>query len=666
MTTIAELEKERSRLKNLRRYGHAETKARFPEGIKQIDQYFDELANEIRTKQAASQEKVQALNESKKQEQLQALTREKPPGQVAELRSWQQAPADQLVSLAINKTCDAAMLISKVRTGKSYMVGNAIAQLKHAGYFNDCIGFYKCLVVTAANVVTQFENDLKNQFGLDTIVDVKVINYEQLRATFGKDVLTQEWKVKGGEEYLEYSWKPFINPKLIIWDECQKLKNVDTLQSKIAQACSKLAKGKMFQIYMSATPGTRISDFKSFCLNIRAPIKSGVTLSEENWSEFAGSIATDGDPFKHSPAAMDRLQDELRDYVIRVIAPHGKYKNTTLCKTIPFDNDTDKKVYDASWETYVAECSKLNKNPAEGRFALLVAFNRHRKTAEYLRRKIIAREMKAAVESGFTAIGAVCFRSTIAGVVRSLIHDHGVLRDDICLIWGGDDTQVATNRLSQAEMISYLKQMASGQKIPGSIRKQLEKQLIEEADDKAELSRDLQTDQDLRLGNQSRPDRLKEMNRLQSGKAKYCLFTYASGGVGINIFHSGKNNKGLPAPEQRPRRAFLTPIFSAQDFVQGLGRAHADVFSISDTIQTILYFADTVEVDVMNMTRNKLKCLSKVIKSRESWSNLMEDAALDGERAKKRVAEAEADAVKYADTEDVDLNTEEEEEDEDN
>jgi len=94
----------------------------------------------------------------------------------------------------------------------------------------------------------------------------------------------------------------------------------------------------------------------------------------------------------------------------------------------------------------------------------------------------------------------------------------------------------------------------------------------------------------------------------------------------LSLHHTDKNRKGQPV-SLRPRRVFLTPTYSAQDFVQGLGRGHRSVFSLSDTEQTIMFYAKTIEEQVMARVSLKLKCLTKVVQAKESWADAVWESA---------------------------------------
>lgn len=387
-------------------------------------------------------------------------------------------------------------------------------------------------------------------------------------------------------------------------------------------------------------------------------------ITLQNWPEVSKALATDNDPYLHSPAAMETFFTLFADHIYKVKAPHGKYCSINNCELIDFPTPEAAARYAKIEQKYLEDCAKLQKEPAQGRFQELVLLNKYRLGADFEKAPVFAKRMHEEVETnGKAAIAAVCFRSTIARTVRTLVKDYGVKRDEISLIWGGDDKFNKAKRLSQQEMITWVNKMVLGQKVPRHILKQIQTQLVETEEERSECEYDYGVDLD--LGNQSRDERQRQIDRFQSGKSKYMLFTFTSGGVGIDIFHSGEDSLGNPV-EQRPRRSFLTPTYSAQDFVQGLGRSHAQVFSLSDTKQTILFFRGTIEESVMVRVSIKLRCLGKTVATRESWMDAAWQAGSNKTEFDRRNMD-EAKAIKdMVAEEQIDLNTESEDEDDEN
>ena len=78
----------------------------------------------------------------------------------------------------------------------------------------------------------------------------------------------------------------------------------------------------------------------------------------------------------------------------------------------------------------------------------------------------------------------------------------------------------------------------------------------------------------------------------------------------------------IPKIPVRPRINFVAPTYSAIELVQGLGRCPR-LTSLSNTIQRLIYYSGTVEVDVARIVSAKLRCLTKVVRMRESWHDVI-------------------------------------------
>ena len=97
-------------------------------------------------------------------------------------------------------------------------------------------------------------------------------------------------------------------------------------------------------------------------------------------------------------------------------------------------------------------------------------------------------------------------------------------------------------------------------------------------------------------------------------RSKGCIFTFKSGGVGLSLHHKW--------PDTRPREGYLTPVYSAMELVQGLGRLPR-LTSLSETFQFMVYYGGTIEDQVAAKVSQKLGCLSKVVRQRESWEDII-------------------------------------------
>jgi hypothetical protein len=174
----------------------------------------------------------------------------------------------------------AILLLSGTGSGKTFMLGATICGLFREGFFADYKSpMWPVLYVTKASIVAQTEDVLYNLFKLDPR-KVRVTNIEQLRATMGKIYIKEETVIVQGQEHIIFKWHKMTMPRLVIWDESQVLKNIDSTQSRIAQAlndANEFTHGpeatKTVQIFSSATPFMRLVETKCFAVATRANLE---------------------------------------------------------------------------------------------------------------------------------------------------------------------------------------------------------------------------------------------------------------------------------------------------------------------------------------------------------------------------------------------------------
>ena len=78
----------------------------------------------------------------------------------------------------------------------------------------------------------------------------------------------------------------------------------------------------------------------------------------------------------------------------------------------------------------------------------------------------------------------------------------------------------------------------------------------------------------------------------------------------------------IPNVPTRPRKATIGPTWSPIELVQGAGRVPR-LTSLSDSIQSFLYYRGTVEEQQAFVVTHRLKCLSKVVRMHEPWQDLI-------------------------------------------
>jgi hypothetical protein len=151
--------------------------------------------------------------------------------------------------------------------GKTYVCGFIIEQLYDPAlnFFESCISPWPVVYITRASIVEQTHRVMSDRFGLVKESQCHVINVEQLRSEFGKYFLKSKTVVTKGVEEIVWVWHKIMAPRLIIVDECQLAKNINSTQSQIIQAIADLPNTKL--LFTSATPFMRLTEAKYFALN---------------------------------------------------------------------------------------------------------------------------------------------------------------------------------------------------------------------------------------------------------------------------------------------------------------------------------------------------------------------------------------------------------------
>lgn len=183
---------------------------------------------------------------------------------------FQERAANAVLHQLMTLDHHAVGLNAAVGTGKTFIIGALVVELYKRQWapLVNSISPYRCVYITRASIVEQTERVLRDKFGLRLGSDIDVTNIDQLRAKFGKRLVTQRIVHKDGEEKLIYEWRPAIAPALIVLDEAHAVKNVDSEQSLIMQAYSALA-GDHYSVYASATMFTKVIEAKAFAVGTR-------------------------------------------------------------------------------------------------------------------------------------------------------------------------------------------------------------------------------------------------------------------------------------------------------------------------------------------------------------------------------------------------------------
>lgn len=558
---------------------------------------------------------------------------------------FQKIAAAKLLDGVIEKQHRGQLLLASAGYGKTFMFGAFLKVLRQIK-FHKTIGSvspWPYVVVTKATLVTKTKRDLERYFGLRCPRDVLVINVEQLRAEFGKLFLEKEFKVEDGVEDFKYQWREGLNPCFTIWDECQILKNTASQQSQIGQAFNELE--GTFQVFSSATPFTRVCEAKCFAVATRHKQRvASFTLAEidnTNWNLYARNIAAPPGspvkttPFDHSPAAIDRLMNDLDKYVNRVKGVKPQFRARNRIEILHFETEEGRKFYQDSVDRYKRKVARAMSDKTISAKSLniikLVAFLQYRIGAETNpdRIRYLARNTHHLVQEGRAVIVGVNFKQTVVKLVKSLIEDYGYKRNDISLIWGGGTKKPTDKQKAKAAILEDEEVMRIFQERNISMEDL-------KLDDVEALAEAEKFDPNYRLDTQTKDERQKEIDRFQTGKTLICIFTAKAGGVGLSLHHTDEYTKekvrrkpsgycyeeDIPNIPTRQRETLAAPSWSAIELVQLLGRGPR-LTSLSDTHQRLNFFAGTEEERVAHIVSMKLRCLGRVVRQRESWEDVI-------------------------------------------
>jgi len=355
-------------------------------------------------------------------------------------------------------------------------------------------------------------------------------------------------------------------------------------------------------------------------------------LSQDNWPVWSSFIAAPSDPEEYSEAAVQRLMAALSPYVVDVKNVRPQFKALNRVKMIDFECAEDRERYDSAYVRYLEACQKVESSTG-GAFAQLVEWLKFRQEAELIRAPYIAGEMYRGVQEGYAAVAALNFKATEAKIAHVLYTRYKVPRSQISLIWGGSSiySLKQEDKISMDEIRGMLAGIMRGEQVDPKLLAKAKQQLLAQNAGLGDVPPELD------LGPQNYEKRQVEIDRFQSGQSLYCLFNFKSGGVGLSLHHSDaltiqkvrrKSDSAyayvedIPNIPIRPRITYLAPTYSAIELVQGLGRVPR-ITSLSDTLQTLVFYRGTIEAAVAAIVSQKLRCLKHVVRQKESWESVI-------------------------------------------
>jgi len=577
-----------------------------------------------------------------------------------------KAAAELLYKITVLKL-SGILLLSSTGTGKTFIMAAVLRRLADMAWEEGkTLSHIPYLVLTKTTVVQQTARVFFNLFDLHVPTDIEVINIEKLRSNHGKFWIKEKVVIEDGEEVTKVWWKNQIQPPIIFLDESQGVKNVTSKQSQLCAAYTELEENATL-VCVSATPFTRVCEAKVWAISTHRPLgpryglPEGTVLNSANWATYAAYIASDGNgkgkPEDYNQAAIERLMDDLKDYVVRVKGVKMQFKGINTVEIVHFRTPEERKFYETAMDRYEervrrAEAElKEGKEPSTHPFTI---FQQLLMAAELCKAELIADRMYKDVQGGFAACAAVKYKCTLIAIEQFLENKYGVKRDNITLVWGGGQTQLNAKQKTKKKILSMQEQIeATGMEMA---------ELMEDADlDQVEDRELLNLPKSSRLGMQSIAQRQVEIDGYQSGKRLYCIYTFKAGGVGLSLPHCDELTtdwnhshpkfnewyaariaaKDLPQPGKvrrkesgyaveedipfiptRPRKNTVATTVNAIELVQGVGRIPR-IVSLSDSLQSLIFYFGTIEVRSASIAECKLRCLTSVVQLKEDWQDFI-------------------------------------------
>ena len=615
----------------------------------------------IITKEETSNQVAESILESKDSEIELDLTSSNNYGYTPSLNVspslsllWFQKKAiAELKKKIVDEKRSGVLLILDAGYGKTFIMYGLMRWLVDIDWFTGkTISHIKQIYITPSTILEQSDRVAKSKFNLHDGFDYELINIEVLRSKAGKFWIKEELRIIDGEEVVTFRWKPMINPPIIFLDESQKAKNSDAKVTKIISAYNDLPKNNTL-VAFSATPFSTIAQAKYFAVATHRPLgpqygfPEGTVLTNATWPTYAALMAAPAKPTDFNEAAIERLMDDLKDWIVEPKGIRPQFRPNNMVKTVDFRTEEERIFYITAWQRFLEEMAKIKKEIDEERYRFVILL-KYAMAAEESKADLYVDEMIASAKRGKAPACAVKFKCTIIKMVQKL-DKLGISRDKISLIWGGGQTQLTQKQKAKAK----IKEQRDVMEAAGvDVDELMETMELDKVDDRILMNLPVH----LRLGPQDLDQRQEEIDRYQRGDSTYAIYTFKAGGVGLSLPHSDElcsnwnvkkegfnewykkneieklvqSNKllrgharrkesgyayeeDIPFITTKPRELFSSVTYSEMDMAQSLKRC-ARINSLSITDQTMFLWRNTIETDIYHILLHKTRSLDKVRK----------------------------------------------------
>lgn len=350
---------------------------------------------------------------------------------------WQLEAATNIATKLGETGQRGVLLRGSTGYGKMFITAEALSQLAKAGKLvvpEGSVNPFPILWLCPKSVKPQTAQVLK-AYGLSNIV--MLMSYGQIKNRDGTDMfLSYQTKIlPNGQPSIEAVWSDLMLPAIVVCDESHKLKNRDSLISRVIRAIPSTVK----MLFTTATPVQRVADGAYLIEGCSAVTKHNMLpATATTCPAILREIAYPKDPFEYSPSATQRFREAMDDYIVELRSVRFKFPTKTTCTTIQFNTPEQRREYELAYEEYLRKLREIRKDfTGHGRMAALVAMRKFQEKAELLRTDEISSRAVVNVAAGKQVIIASNYLNTLRSCWVRLTKQHGIDAERISFIVGG-------------------------------------------------------------------------------------------------------------------------------------------------------------------------------------------------------------------------------------
>lgn len=332
-----------------------------------------------------------------------------------------------------------ALLQAGTGVGKTYITAQALKQVIPALLERQAPDTpFPVLWIGPAATMIQTQRVLKSY---DIAQHVMTLSYSALTSpkTGGAMFYQTRTEVTYGQEQIVYDWRECMLPRLVVFDECQALKNEESTRTAIARGLPESVK----RLFISATPYQRVCEARTVMVGVGMRSEYNVLpLSQGTAPSVMRSLATYGNTTAYSPKAMENVKGVMQPYTVNVKGIRFKHKAHTECVLINFQRSEERQAYENAYNEYLEKLLKLRGQTGHGILAArLVAMQKFRQKAEEIRSPIVAGRAHNAIQEGSQVIIASNFKNMLRGAWQALTKRYGYDEDRIGFVTGGQTAE---------------------------------------------------------------------------------------------------------------------------------------------------------------------------------------------------------------------------------